>query len=124
MGLKINEFVGGFSFVNIFSLKNCFTFQIQNFKKNICQMIGWALSLIVWRKSLRGFVGTNVSWTDQMLDLGQMAGDSWFFFLWSYFQGIFKFAEIGFDAGDTWSWLLGFFYHFRIKQIQLIYSTI
>lgn len=33
MGLKINEFVGGFSFVNIFSLKNCFTFQIQNLKK-------------------------------------------------------------------------------------------
>lgn len=81
MGLKINEFVGGFSFVNIFSLKNCFTFQIQNFKKKICQMIGWALSLIVWRKSLRGFVGTNVSWTDQMLDLGQMAGDSCFFFV-------------------------------------------
>lgn len=35
MGLKINEFVGGFSFVNIFSLKNCFTFQIQHFKKNM-----------------------------------------------------------------------------------------
>lgn len=35
MGLKINEFVGGFSFVNIFSLKNCFTFQIQNFYKNM-----------------------------------------------------------------------------------------